>query len=492
MMPSTQPNSYDAIPYASFPITETHPDRLSAIGHLFGLSTAAPASARILELGCAEGGNLLPIAWFLPQTQCLGLELSATQVRTGQQHIQALGLQNIEIRQHDLLEFPAAGEPFDYIIAHGVYSWVPAPVRQHLLAICRGRLAPGGIAYISYNTLPGGHARALLRDILLYHVRHLAAPSARLQAARECLNFLSTPLTQTPPGHAVLQEQVQQALKARDSYFYHEYLSEYNQPILFQDFMAAAHDHGLQFLAESQLHTLFTDPLGQAASAALSQWDDLLQEEQYADFLRLRAFRQTLLCRSEEPLTREIDLEHLLQNPFYADLTPVSGKYAHNASGQGFAIPSAALRRQVETLSQSFPQAVHLTSPLPFALQEELFNLYISGGIQPSHLPPQPATWGRDLESTPFPRASALARHLAHAGQRMIPTPRHQALHLDTAALQLLIQLDGLHDPGQFDQDSSPAPDSTRKSRGKSARTTPPPTRLQTLISQLQRHGLWV
>jgi SAM-dependent methyltransferase len=185
-------DSYDEIPYESTPITETDPDRLAVIGRLFGLEAVDPARCRVLELGCAAGGNLIPLAWRNPHSAYLGIELSARQVADGNRLIAKLGVSNIKLIEGDLLELRDRqdSEAFDYILCHGVWSWVPEKVREGILDICKGLLSPTGIAYISYNTLPGWRTKGALRDMLLYHTRKTSSPAARLAEAHRFLDFV--------------------------------------------------------------------------------------------------------------------------------------------------------------------------------------------------------------------------------------------------------------------------------------------------------------
>jgi SAM-dependent methyltransferase len=475
---STLPD-YDAIPYASLPIPESHPDRLAVIGTLFGLASVDPAQARILELGCAAGGNLLPIAAFLPDTYCMGVELSQHQAACGQERIAALALPNAEILHANLLDLPLEGEPFDYIIAHGVYSWVPAPVQEHLLALCQHRLSRNGIAYISYNCLPGSRLRTLLREMLQHALQGLERPRERLQAARAFLDFLDLPLTESPPGREWLQREVRYLREARDSYFYHEYLAEHHEPILFSEFLRRARSHELQYLADAQLHSMFSSTLGAVAEEHLSAWTELEQEEQYADFLRLRPFRQTLLCHADRTLRRDIDLTQWLDQAFYTDLqatAPPPGADAstaavtlHSASGQAFSVESAAARQILAALSQGYPNAYRLADlPLPRSNQEPdgtiastLFNLHVAGGLQttrvpwlrypglqrarsaPSPLPSSPLPPPSPPLPSRGPRVPPLLLCLARAGEPVLPTPRHLGLHFDPLSLRIIALLDG-------------------------------------------------
>ena len=151
--------AYDAVPYASHPFPQSAPENLEAIAHLFGLAACPPAQARVLELGCASGGNLIPLAARYPQLQAVGIDLSTVQVQQGQQDIARAGLGNVTLQNMNLEEVDASLGQFDYIICHGVYSWVPPAVQTAILRIASENLAPDGVAYISYNTYPGWKAR---------------------------------------------------------------------------------------------------------------------------------------------------------------------------------------------------------------------------------------------------------------------------------------------------------------------------------------------
>ena len=67
---------YDAVPYESKSFPQTHPDRLATLGRLFGMNPAPVTHSRVLELGCAGGGNLIPMAFHLPENDFLGIDLS--------------------------------------------------------------------------------------------------------------------------------------------------------------------------------------------------------------------------------------------------------------------------------------------------------------------------------------------------------------------------------------------------------------------------------
>ncbi len=443
--------SYDQIPYESHPIADTHPDRIAAIAGLFGLQAPDPARARVLELGCAAGGNLIPMAWHLPDGHYQGVELSGAQADHGRRMVGHLGLSNVDILHADIMDVPLAGEPFDYILVHGVFSWVPDAVQTRILEICAGRLAPDGVAYISYNTQPGWGLRGMVRQMLLHHTRGIESPAGRLAATRELLDFLATPVEHPLPGHEWLRQEIGYLRKARDSYLYHEYLEDSNSPMLFSAFMEKAHGAGLQYLGDSQLHTMFPSTLGDAVAERFEAMDDLEQEEQYLDFLRLRPFRQSLLCLGGANIRREIDLGWLAGQRFHSALQAEHGSGNNHRwrspGGISFQVRHPQTHRLLGALSAAYPRALTLEECLGSAshdgpLLNELFNLFVSGAVQVTRLENPPVPASRPVR----PRVSGLARMQAEMGEGHLATFRHESLGLDPVSTKLVTLLDGSRD----------------------------------------------
>src|SRR5262249_30408638 len=160
---------YDEVPYSSKPFPQTHPDNLATVATLFGMTPPPVERCRVLELGCAAGGNLLPLAAALPGSRFVGIDLSRRQIDDGRPGREALGLRNFRLRHRSILDVGADFGQFDYILCHGVYSWVPAPVQDKILEVCAGHLAPNGVAYVSYNTYPGWHIPGAVRAMMRYH-----------------------------------------------------------------------------------------------------------------------------------------------------------------------------------------------------------------------------------------------------------------------------------------------------------------------------------
>ncbi|MBI3866078.1 MAG: class I SAM-dependent methyltransferase, partial [Planctomycetia bacterium] len=141
---------YDEIPYISHPYPHSHPERLAAIARLLGLKPTPVDKCRVLELGCAAGNNLIPAAEALPGSTFLGVDLSERQIAVGCTTVDELELDNIELRHGNIMDVSADDGQFDYIIVHGIFSWVPHDVQDRILSVCKQNLTPNVVAYVSY------------------------------------------------------------------------------------------------------------------------------------------------------------------------------------------------------------------------------------------------------------------------------------------------------------------------------------------------------
>jgi methyltransferase-like protein/2-polyprenyl-3-methyl-5-hydroxy-6-metoxy-1,4-benzoquinol methylase len=320
-------SSYDEIPYGDNCFSDTHPDHLATLAGLYGLEPPPVERCRVLELGCAGGGNLIPMALENPDGVFLGVDLSPRQIAAGQAIVAELRLRNVELRAMDLATLDDRAGTFDYIICHGVYSWVPRVVRDAILAICRDRLVRNGIAYVSYNTYPGWHGRGMVRELLAFHVRRSAPALDRVERAREFLDELVRVVPDKSTAYArILRTEGVFLGGVANSYLFHEHLEETNHPLYFHEFMARAEEKGLRFVAEARTPALI-DGLPPDARAALDAWaDDELAAEQYLDFLCNRTFRRTLLCHAGREPSRVPSTPRVASLWVATSVVPVSDK----------------------------------------------------------------------------------------------------------------------------------------------------------------------
>ncbi|MDW8323208.1 MAG: methyltransferase regulatory domain-containing protein [Burkholderiales bacterium] len=461
-------DSYDAIPYEGIPITETYVEQLAAIGRLFGLATADPRACRVLELGCAEGGNLIPMAFYLPDCRFVGLDLSVRQIEAGQRLIDALGLPNVTLLHRDVAAGAEDLGQFDYVIAHGLFSWVPADTRAALLALVRRCLAPHGLAYVSWNALPGWHTRAMMRAMLLQYTRTEQAPRARLQAAHDFLARFGPALVEESGELApLLKAEVEYLRRAPPSYVYHEYLAEVNEPMLFADFVQLVHAHGLEYVADAELYTLLPHTLGEAGQDVVADLDDRLARIQAMDFLRARRFHRSLLTHVEAPVQAAPDLEALRGLAFHADLSSEEEIDLAEASPQVFATASGArysvrhplAKAALMLLATAYPDS--LAYPELYTAAAALVAEY--GTAEAAQEEPalaralldliaynvvRPAVNARRFDASPGDRpcAHGLARAQLALGQDCLASVRHTAVQLDAEGRRLLALCDGTRD----------------------------------------------
>lgn len=492
MIPS-QLSTYDQLPYTRCAFPQTHPDRLASIGMVYGLTPPDVRSCRVLEIGCGRGGNLLPMAEQLPGGHFVGIDLSRVQIEEAKAWALDLGFSNVDLRQMDVLDIDPSLGMFDYILCHGVFSWVPPKAQQAILRICRENLVPNGIANISYNTKPGWNYRGSLRDAMLFRASQFERPAEKLAEAKKLLELLAKELKGEQLYEKLLLHEIE-ALKGKDdSYVYHEYLEECNFPFYFHEFTDQLGPFRLQYLGEADLSL----PFGKANVHSLTDaFESLsasyLQLEQYSDFVTGRMFRQSLLCHQEQVVSRNFDpnilqrfrLESLLEpcvleetqgNETQNQLGRTSDcsdhfRYKHTGTmvqldfdnqlvesafhilaevgngGCSFSwLFSEAVKRYASTSRISGSELQKLqTLEAVQSLQVALIRAALSGGLWLHTIPAS-----HTLSVSAKPRASKIARSQAVAGER-VTTLQHRSVELNSLDRWLLCNLDGLNSIAQL------------------------------------------
>lgn len=467
-------DSYDALPYPSYPFPITHPDRLHVIAALAGLSPAPVERARVLELGCAAGGNLLPIAVELPGTRCVGVDASRRQIDEGRAEVDALGARNCELLHGDIAALGPELGTFDYIVCHGVFSWVPRPVQDAILSLGARLLAPEGVAYVSYNTYPGWRMRSMIRDMMRYHARQFDSPGVAVAQARRLLDYLTRNVSADRGAYAALLDQELTLLrKQSDAYLYHEHLEATNEPLYFHEFVERAAAAGLSFVGEATLGetrvTLFpnlADDVGRGAPAAV-------QAEQYRDFLHNRAFRTSVLCRRDRalrgaPVPDDVTGFHVAarverrepqpDDPPPPEGTPPGPEFLTLGGGKRVRVHAPVPRATLEALEARWPAAFTFDAlleevrartgeeagdpaTLRARLAEQVLELFADDHVE---LRPRAVNVAAEVDARP--RAHPLARRQAEAGI-VVTNARHEPHELDRLDRELVRAADGTRDP---------------------------------------------
>lgn len=473
MTSEAAPTSYDDVPYIRAAFHHTHPDRLASIARLFGMTPPPVATCRVLELGCASGDNLAPMAEVLPGAQFIGIDLSNKQIEEGQAMVRALDLPNVELRHANILDMDASWGQFDYIVCHGIYSWVPDIVRKKILSICQHNLHPQGVAYVSYNTYPGWRMRGMIRDMMLYHSGQFEGAKPKLEQARALLDFLAQSTSTDTPYGLTLKQEVDAIRGQPDSYIFHDHLEDINEPRYFHQFVAEAAQSEMQFLGEAEFGSMMVSNFPPPVAETLRKIaPDIVRMEQYMDFVRNRTFRQTLLVHADAPLTRAVNAQLVREFHIASAARAVSSKPSIDPGvPEQFRTPTSAslstshpiTKAAFLVLAECWPQTMPFEQlvlaaagrvagnvaavPDPAQLEAQrqrlatdLFQAYAATLIE---LRTHPVMLGMTIEGKP--QASKVAR--AQAGRPgAITNLRHETLQLDPFNRQFLMLLDGTRD----------------------------------------------
>ena len=465
-------NPYDEVPYHSRCFIQTHPQRLAFIGRLFGMNPAPVSKCRVLELGCASGGNLIPLALRYPNSQFLGLDYAQVQVNAGKKQVEELGLKNLEIKQADLGDYDVTKDgKFDYIICHGVYSWVPPHVQKAIMEICGKALSPQGIAYISYNCYPGWKMREIIRDAMLYHAGSRPTAAERVQQSRAIINFTSEIAEADSAYGKILQAEVELLKQASDDYLLHEHLETHNDPCYFKDFINRALEQGLNYLGEAQVEEMIPHHLGPKVVDALNKVSggNIIAIEQYLDFFRNRRFRRTLLVHKDvsAKVARNISPESVSRFHFAgayriepADVPVHEAKEQKFTDGENRNLASTQpfVKAMMHALNDRWPhsysaqewkaaaEAKLANHPAQLANSQALFNDVLIRGFANGliHVVDEPVSLGRADAVLPMVTPLALAR--AKAGNREVSNQWHQTVNLNDLQVAICQLVDGTRD----------------------------------------------
>lgn len=456
--------AYDAVDYECTAYPQSHPDRLRTVARMFGVDAPPVATARVLEVGCGDGSNLIPVADAYPQATFVGCDLAPRAIDAGNALIAAAGLRNVELRCQDLRELPPSLGEFDYVIAHGFYSWVPAPVRDALMQLLASRMSANGVAFISYNTHPGNRIRQMGYDAMNWHTRNSLDAIEKLRASRELLRMMAMPsAAQWKPDDAVRAEFSERA-DFSDSALFHDDLAQPNDPCYFHEFAAHAQRHGLAYLADTDIRMMSGAGLAADVRKFVLSFGRL-EREQYIDFMRLRRFRQSLLTRGKSSSDFSLIPARILDMQIGAASTLMRSMdravQAGNPRESVVKASTAAGNAMLLWLAGLFPRTVSAadvaqwraasasddTRPLEIALTEA----YVSGSID---LFSQPVAVV--AEASERPRASRIARLQARSRPRVVSL-RHESVNLnDPFAYRLLPLLDGTKDRAVLQRELGP------------------------------------
>lgn len=329
--------SYDSIPYNSKAFMYATASRLESVATLLNLETIDSRKARILELGCSFGGNIISQAMYNEDSYYVGVDLSEVQINEGKKIIEKMQLKNIELYSMDFLNFDYEKfGKFDYVICHGVYSWVPDIVKDKILEIISNVLSDNGLAYVSFNAYPGWKTQSLIRDIMLYSNKYYDSldNNEKINRSKIILSMINDQ-KKLFEDNKNFEENVNNVLNKDNYYLIHEYLEEYNDPMYLHEFDDRLVEKNLKHLSSVTLSDSFITNYNKEVQKNIIQLskDNHIVKEQCIDYMKNTLFKRSIICRIENidnaNFSENINKEVLNKFYLYGNLE-ILGSYDEN------------------------------------------------------------------------------------------------------------------------------------------------------------------
>ena len=380
------PDPYDELPYVSSPIEWTAPERMAAVSMLQGGPSPPLTGFRYLELGCGDATNLIPLARYRPESQFSGIDGGARLIEAAVAERDANGLSNLALRHGTFAEaLDGEAGPFDYIVLHGVFSWVGDETRDLLLDFAARALAPDGLLYVSYNARPGWNVRGLVRDYLCAHTQGTGGLRARVAAAKDAAGRVAKTLLSS--SHAYSQLLGGEFALARDggeSYVAHEYLADHNRAYWQSEVAAMAGARGLSVVGDADLgYANAVAPPGVREWIAAEKLEGSGMGDT-VDLLCYAQFRCALLCRREAPRS-PFDVTALARVRVFSDMVvhDVNGEPSLKTRG-GLDVnfdDADMLRRFIDIVGRPSVPALDVVSPTQQSV-DDLAVLHRNGAVE--------------------------------------------------------------------------------------------------------------
>ena len=321
-----QQTIYKELGYKSYPFPFTTPAYLEAYGTLVGLKPPIAKTARVLELGATYGGNIISQAVHNPEATFVGIELSQDQVEKGNKIISDAKLDNVSLLQGDILNFDESLGNFDYIIAHGFYSWISDEMKDKLLDIISHHLADNGIAYVSYNTYPGWHTMEEVRQLMLFANRGYDELTHKEKVLRgktvgslvgaQILNY-----DNLKERNSKFLGALRSVMQKDDYYVGHDHLEPHNDPCYFYQFNDHLKAHNLSYVCDADLTLSMVRTYDESIADKLEKLapNSQADQEQYLDFMLDTTFRKSIICKESAAK----DISYDIANPEKVNTVPV-------------------------------------------------------------------------------------------------------------------------------------------------------------------------
>ncbi|OYX96544.1 MAG: hypothetical protein B7Y74_00925, partial [Novosphingobium sp. 35-62-5] len=430
---------YDRVAYPTTIFTQTNPERLAVLARLAGLDPVPPEQSRILEIGGGNCVNLIAMAAMWPGCDAHGFDLSENAIARGQEIAGAAGLANVTLAVEDICEAHhryAAGS-FDYVIAHGVYAWVPDHVREATMRLAAHVLSDRGVAFISYNAMPGGHVRMIMREMLLDAIGEIDEPEQRIAAVRDFLEDYARARDDDEPLAKTLRQQAENMLLRPDAVLFHDELGPCFHPQRLLDVADVAHANGLIFLTDAGRNRQLDGFLPEGGEVPEDAEGAVLLAASRDDYASLRYFRQSLFVKQVPD--RTIDATRIADAWISTRVRRQDdGTFKHGEDV--IVITDDALADGLAKVAAIYPHRVPLSSLTEDpALLRVILQLYTEWYV---NLHPGPAVFPAKPGDRPC--SGALVRGMLALGEATLCTLDHGVLKVEQPELRaLLMAADG-------------------------------------------------
>lgn len=415
------------------------------------MNTPDPKRAKILEIGCATGENILPIAGYYPECSVVGIDPSEIQINRAIDSARRLKLKNISFDtqlRKELLEL----RTWDYIICHGVFSWVSTDVQNQILSDCKELLTSNGLVLISYNARPGWNLRGTLRHLLLLSSSRTDPPYTQIQNARALLNSLeSLPALESTLSLHWLGDELKRLKSLPDAYLFHEYLEEHNHPYYFSEFVEKVQGVGFRYLSDADMTA---DSLAHLANLPMQGSYgnfDYLKSIQLLDVIANRTFRQSVICHSEIPSPSTLPRRKLSEVYLFGNfrIQHDAESYASIVTQRGNSIRSnnVYFNSILQHLACRYPASTHfqelvdlmcsLTKNSAVHKVEDWLNTMLSNLIAQGDLQ---ISLSEDLFASQFSSTLRIHPYVVRCAQNgfSITNPRHETILLNEETMRFI------------------------------------------------------
>jgi SAM-dependent methyltransferase len=289
------------VPYPRKYVAQIAPPMLRLVAALNGVQAPPEEDFDYCELGSANGDSLALFAGANPAARFVGVDVNPDHVASSRRLAERAALENVRFFERDFEGFEREDLPeFDFIVAHGILSWVSPAKRDAALAFAAAKLKPGGLLYLSYDALPGWASVEPLRRLMLDHTAK--SPGGSLERARDGVAFLQR-LADSGAGYFAQHPTARSMLALMQTaglpYVVHEYLHAHHHPMYFADLAQIVAAHGFGFVGQVPLHLnvreLATPPSIRKIAESVQ---DRAEFEMLKDFTAHELFRSDVYARA--------------------------------------------------------------------------------------------------------------------------------------------------------------------------------------------------